>query len=292
MSEDLEAIFAALDDEAHTSREDYAKGVLSYTGNKYESLPFIMPLIPYRDGWCDVFGGSGAVTIARRKSKFEVYNDRYSGIVSFFKCIQDETKLKRLLELLELMPHSRELFIYSKKTWEEDQDEVMRAAKVYYMIQNSFIGRGEYFGRDLHTRNTIWKKVHKKLPLFTTIHERFKNVLVENLDWRQCFKDFDGPGMIWYLDPPYVGSNIYQHGMSRTDHIEMCQRVFSLEGFVALSGYENDIYSAFSWDGIYQVPVSNRAATMAFDKNNNMEGLQGTVDRGTRLEYLWIKESV
>lgn len=290
-SENLEAMFNALNDDFHTTREEYQKGVLSYMGNKYSSLPGIMPHLPYRDGWIDLFGGSGAVTIARRKSKFEVFNDKHSGLISFFKCVQNEDILQELINTIELMPHSRELFVYNKSNWEADQNEVTRAAKFYYMIQSSFSGRGQAFGRDLNTRNTVWRKIHEKLPMFSMIHERFKNVLIENLDFRQCLKDFDGPGVIWYIDPPYVDSNVYQHGLGRKEHIELCERIFQLEGFVALSGYENDIYDNFSWDEVHQVIVDGRCATLAFDKNNNMQNLQGTVERKERIEYLWIKEA-
>ncbi len=290
MSDDLEAMFNALDT-GHDVREVYEKGPLNYLGNKYGCLHSILPHLPYTDKWIDVFGGSGAVTIARKRSKFEVYNDRHSGLVSFYKCIQDPDRLDRLISTIELMPHSRELFIYSKETYEQDKDDVMRAAKYYYMVQCSFNGRGQYFGRDLGGKNSVWKKIHENLSMFSTLHSRFENVLIENLDWRTCFKDFDSRDAVFYLDPPYIDGNFYQHNMSKKDHIEMCQRIFQLEGFVALSGYENAIYDAFPWTGVHQVMVSNRVNTMSFDDNNNMAGREGTVDRSDRIEYLYIKEA-
>ena len=249
-----------------------------------------MPHLPYRNGWADVFGGSGIVTINRKASPLEVFNDRHAGVIAFFRALMHN--LDDLIAMIELMPHSREMFKFCRESYMEDQDTVMRGAKWYYMVQSGFAGRAEYFGRLTRGRGSIFKKIRNNLELFQPIHERFvvQGIQIENLDWRDMFKDYDSPDMVWYLDPPYVNSNIYQHGMSKADHTEMCHRIFELEGFVALSGFENDIYDKFDWDEIYSWDVSNRVATAACTERNNMENRENTIDRGSRTEFLWVKE--
>ena len=56
----------------------------------------------------DVFGGSGAVTLARKSCDLEIYNDRHSGLVAFYKCIQDEEKLtEAAIDALKQIKKSR-----------------------------------------------------------------------------------------------------------------------------------------------------------------------------------------
>jgi DNA adenine methylase len=291
MSEDLMALFQALDDSDENIREGYVRSPLNYTGSKFESLNRLLPLIPYEDKWCDVFGGSGAVTLARKTSKFEVFNDRCSGVTAFFRALVDH--LDELLDLIKLMPHAREMFTHFRHTIDDEQDTVKRAAKWYYMIQASFNGRGTSFGRITKSNNgQIWRKIQGNLDLFPMIHDRFRSVQIENLDWRDMFKDFDTHKTVWYLDPPYVDSNMYKHAMTKDDHIEMCHRVFQLEGWVGLSGFDNckPIYDKFDWDECYSWPVKNISKGMAFKEGNNKTGMESITERDYRTEYLWIKD--
>jgi DNA adenine methylase len=291
MSDDLFALFQSLDDESDI-REGYQRPPLNYPGTKDKSLEYILPHLPYLNTFVDVFGGSGCVTLARKPSKLDIYNDRHSGLAAFYRCLHDEDKMNSLIEKVGLMPHSRELFTWCKETWQEEQDDVNRGAKYYYMVQSSFVGRSEYFGRVKTGTSGIWKKIQNNLELFPAIHERMKTVQIENLDWRTCFKDYDSLDTVFYLDPPYIESNIYKFGMKKAEHLHMCHEIFKLEGFVALSGFPNDIYDQFDWDEIYEFKIENRVATGAFDANNNMEGLEGTTSRDVkRTECLWLKEA-
>jgi len=289
----LEAMFAFLDSD-HGSRAagEYIHPPLNYMGNKCGQLDWILPLLPWHETYVEVFGGSGAVLLSKAASKLEVFNDRFSGTVALYQCIQDDELLRQLTEKVQLLPHSREYFAWCRDTWETEDDVVMRALKYYYLVQASFAGRAEMFGRVVNNHNNIPNKLRVGLPLFPAVHRRLQGVQIENLDWQQCVEDFDGPDVLFYLDPPYYGRDVYGTGFTKKDHIEMCERIFSTEGAVVLSGYENPIYDQFPWDGVHMNDqVDNRVTARAFDKNNNMEDRQGTMERGVRKEFLWIKEA-
>lgn len=289
-SDDLLNLFSQLDDSTE-ERATWVRAPLNYPGSKYSSLDNIMPHLPYHGSFCDVFGGTATVLLNRRKEKFEVFNDRHSGIIAFYRCLQDPEKIDRLIDTIELMPHSRELFYRYQNEWDAPQDDVLRAAMWYYMVQASFVGRSDCFGRDKKFRNSIWRKIHGNFPLFGSVHNRLKGVLIENLSWKQIFKDFDDVNMVFYCDPPYIDSNIYKYKMSKADHKLMCDTIFSLEAHVVLSGYDNEIYNAYPWDHKEEFEVDNRVQTMAFDDNNNMKGKENLTDREDRTECLWVKES-
>ena len=271
-------LLALMSEDTNAFRIEYQRGAMNYIGSKHSCLSQIFPLIPITDRWVDVYGGSGVVTLNRPRVKFEVYNDRHSGLVAFYKMISSEAGTQALKERCSLFPHSRELFIDYLKGWEVE-DDLERAARWYYIVQTSVMGRCEAFGRDLKAYNTVYRKIHEQLELFPIIHDRFKNVLVENLDWRQCLGDFDSPDTVFYMDPPYWGSDIYEHKMDKIAHIEMCGRIFECKGFVAVSGYANEVYDQFPWDGVHRIEVDNQIANMFGPK---------TADR---TEWLWIKEA-
>jgi DNA adenine methylase len=275
----LLSLFEQLDDDEPLKRT-FKREYINYKGSKREVLDQLLPLLPYFNSWVDVFGGSGAVTIARRPSNLDVYNDRNSGACAFFRAIKERPD--ELITQIELMPHAREFFVWARDTQDKDHDDVMRGAKWYYMVQASFSGKGDCFGRVTNGKNDIIDKLYKTLKAFPSIHKRFKQVQIENLDWRQIFADYDGPDVVFYCDPPYINTNDYKHNMTESEHIKMCDTIFGLSGFVALSGFENKVYDSYPWDGKHYFEISNRV----FGSHNTHK------DRSVkRTECLWIKEA-
>lgn len=284
-------------DDSVETREDITRAPFGYPGSKARSIDKILPHLPYLRGYCEPFGGTGAVLLARRICKFEVFNDINSGIVCFYRCIRDRKLKDQLVERLDQTVHSREEFIWCRETWDYDHDDpVETAARWYYMTHNSFGKQGRNFGRAKKS-GMFGRSLHNNLKLFHPVHNRMYNVQVENLDWRVCLKDYDAPDMVFYLDPPYVDfcENMYVGRMSPADHEEMCRRIFELQGFVALSGYEDpatkSIYDKFPWDDYISWKQVNKALGKAFTTETS-----GYADKEHELctrmatEGLWIKE--
>ena len=98
-------------------RETYIRAPFGYPGGKSRSVKKILPLLPYRKAYIEAFGGAASILLARDKSKLEVYNDRFGGVVAFYRCIRDKEKMNKLIERLKIVPgHSREEFIWCKET--------------------------------------------------------------------------------------------------------------------------------------------------------------------------------
>lgn len=287
MDQDFFAMLQGLNN-APREREDYILAPMCYVGAKSRSINQILPHLPYTDTWVEGFGGTGVITLNRRPSKFEVFNDRHAGIVAFYRCIRDSKLLDELLLRLNLILHSREEYIWSKATWELNElDVVERAARWYYTVEYSFGGVGRNFGRSI-TSNTIFSgKLFEKLQLFYPIHERFKKVQIENLDWRQVLKDYDSHETVFYLDPPYYGKTTYKHELTKADHIELCKLIFDCKGFVALSGYYNEVYPKFPWDRVetWKAHVSVTTKAVNTDTSNVTR-----IGSDEAIEHLYIKE--
>lgn len=294
--ETMMAIFAALDKTPEV-RENYTRVPLGYTGSKAKSLKQILPHLPYRSGYCEPFGGSGAVLLARHASDLEILNDRYSGITSFYRCLRDNEKWFKLREKVELSVHSREEFIYCKNTWQNVSDDVDRAFRWIYMHQMSFGQQERNFARATKCAAQHGNAFRNTGTLYEAVHKRLKGVQIENLDWRKCISDYDSSDMVFYLDPPYIkfDRGPYNWYMTRADHRELVERIFHLEGFVALSSYDdheaNELYGKYDWDNKITWSNYTSVVAMAFSDTNNREGKEDTIKRGYVTEALWIREA-
>lgn len=285
MSDDLFSIFMSMDD-TPVKRNELIRAPFGWAGSKWRSLENILPHLPYRKLYCEPFGGSGAVLLSRNESKLEIFNDRFSGVVAFYRCIRDKDKLQPFLDRMELTIHSREEFVWARDTWKNCEDEIERAARWYYSVLMSFSQRGRDFGRSVDSSGQMGKRLRSIPKLLGPVHSRIRNVQFENLDWRQCFKDYDHEDMVWYLDPPYYdySKGIYEHELSNSDHREFLERIQSLKGFVALSGYYNELYTKYKWDRVHSWEVRDSVQPLsAQDENNDHR-------RGKATEVLWIKD--
>lgn len=245
-------------------RETYVRGPLyGYMGCKLTSLHHILPRLPYAHVFVDVFGGSGTVTLNRKKSNIEVFNDRHAGVVSFFRTLRDPVQCEHLIEQISLSVYAREEFIklkdeFYKRDFESDLE---RAYAWYMLVVMSYAGNARTLQRWLpESTSSRVCRLYERVPHLPAIMERFSRVLVENLDWRTCLRDYDSPQTVFYLDPPYVDSNVYKLKMSRDDHAEMCNIIMSLKGFVMLSGVPNDLYDKFKWDNFHKWELHNESS--------------------------------
>ncbi len=297
MSEDFLAMLLGMDDTAANREGQIKRAPLAYPGCKEASADTILDVLPYRNGYCEPFGGSGIILLKRRESPLDVYNDVNGGITAFYKCLQHPQKHVELMHRLQFTVHSREMFEWARDTWNTQDvwDDVDRAVRWWFMHQISFGKKDRHYGRSTSGKNTLGHALRSNLKWFEPCHTRLANVQIENQDWRQIFKDYDREDMVWYLDPPYLCSGTtYIHEMGKTAHKEMLDRIFKLKGFVALSGFLNDqtkeMYNAYEWSNFKSWQVSTTMNGFAFTDTNGHEGKEATHKRETMEECLWIKE--
>jgi len=269
-----------------TDRNKIFRAPFTVAGGKNRSVKYILPHLPMRKVWV----GTGVITLNRDSSDVEVFNDRYSAITAFYRCIRDPIKLAALITWLELTLHSREEFIHCRDTWIDETDDVVRAAKWFYAMRTSVLGKMDCFARGLKSFSPI--NIPKALEGFPAIHSRFRYIQIENLDFEQCFNDFDDHCTVHYFDPPYVetDSGIYNHVWTRTDLdrlLRCCQRA---KGFVALSHYPDEQIDGESfWTDKHEWNVALTSEINSFDEKNNKAHLEHVQNIDHTVEKLWIK---
>lgn len=273
--------------------EDYQiiKAPFAYPGGKERSIMKLRDLLPIEKGWIDCCGGSGIVTLNRGKSDFEVFNDRWSALSDFFLVVQDDEMLDQLLGLLDVSIHSREIWEWAHVAQHDCSDRVKRVFAWYYNLTYSFSSLGRNFGRSRRGSTLLAKKIDKKLSHFYVIQQRFKHVQVENLSVIQCLKDYDDIEHVFYIDPPYYPESpgIYKHSMKKADHIKMLDQVFKTHGFVAVSGYANDLYDDYPWDSVHTWESMVTMKSRGEERNNKQHEMDHKREYAN--ETLWIKEA-
>ena len=287
---DSDAIAASLGVKSHKTRmKRTMPGAMKYPGGKTDLLHFLLPQLPYRRGWVDVFAGSAVVTLNRKPSNFECINDRYGAIIHFYRILR--TRPRDLINRLELMVHSREEWEDCLATWETVTDPLEIAARWYYMIHYSFLGQGRSFARVTSPASPVSGTISKRLEAFPLMHSRLARVQVENLDWSEVLKDFDDPDTVFYCDPTYLNADTssYKYVMTLEDHEQMLKQIMGMKGFVAVSNYPNDLYMDKQWQWTRMLTCSRRDRANA-QAVSEFNGRSVVTAREDKLEVLWIRD--
>jgi len=283
MSKNLTNLFDELDQETEKGTTGFVRAPFGYAGSKLRSMHLILPMLPYTDKYIEPFGGSASVLLNRKPSKMEVFNDRYAGVVAFYRCMREEELTRKLVAWVEMTVHSKEDFIFCQQTWQDVNDPVERAGRWLYMMSYSFSGVGRNWGRAKDI-SPVAGKLTNRIPQIWEVHRRFKRVQVENQGWYECMTYYDSPEAVFYCDPPYLLTDLgaYRYSMSMADHKRFLDTVFQCQGFVAVSGYPHELYDKYPWSDRYEYPV--------LVTSRGSEGTKLGQGRSRATEVLWIKD--
>ena len=226
------------------------KCLTQYMGGKSYIAEWIVSYMPKHTCYVEPFGGVASVLFTKPKSKVEVYNDKWDDIVLFFKLLRDEPQ--KLIDKLKLYPYSRKLHetLTEKFIKREFVDEYERAITCFYLLNtsiNSIVPSA--FSTSL-VRNHA-RAFHNKVDGLSDFIERLREVIIENLDFRDIIKKYDSEETLFYFDPPYVLSgsqNVYYvPEFTYKDFYELSKLLNQVLGKVMLSiyPYENlkELYS-------------------------------------------------
>ena len=299
MSDDLFDLFKDLDDTnelIEVDRTEYQRAPFAMPGAKYRSLHEIIPRLPITRSctWADHCGGTGVVSWNVPTCKVMMFNDRYSGIVAFYRVLRDPIKKDQLLKYLsEMPPHSREEWLDCRAMWVTEEDDVARAAKWYYMTRLSILNKRQAFGRGITMKFAPIGDMSDVRLLFDSIHPILKNFTLENLDLKVSFLDYDTPSTIHYIDPPYVNTDqgTYEDKWTHKDNEDLFRLIANSKGFVAFSHYySSEIDKQSFWTNRYT--WSTRVTTEPLIARAENHKLERTDEFGEKeaLECLWIKE--
>jgi DNA adenine methylase len=186
--------------------------------------------------YAEPFIGMGGVFFRRAaRPKCEVINDLSSDVITLFRVLQRH--YTPFIEMLRWQLASRAEFERLAATNPTTLTDLERAARFLYLQKTAFGGKieGRNFGRiyDGPSRFDITKLV----GLLEDVHDRLSRVVIEQMDYKNFIAQYDRPGTLFYLDPPYWGNETdYGTGLfSREDFTNLARILAKLKGKFILS---------------------------------------------------------
>lgn len=182
--------------------------VAPYLGGKKNLAKRLCALIeatPHRL-YAEPFVGMGGIFLRRRfRPKAEVINDRNREVANLFRVVQRH--YVPFLEMMRFQITTRAEFERLVKTPADTLTDLERAARFLYLQRTGFGGKvagTAVFG--VSPDRPARFDVTKVGPMLEDLHGRLADVAIECLDFGDFLQRYDRAHTLFYLDPPYWGS--------------------------------------------------------------------------------------
>lgn len=186
--------------------------------------------------YAEPFVGMGGIFLRRAmRPKAEAINDISREIATLFRILQRH--YPQFLDVLRFQLTTRVEFNRLVDTNPETLTDLERAARFLYLQRTAFGGKvsGRNFGvaKDRPARFNLTTLE----PMLEDLHSRLAGVVIECLPWAEFIRRYDGLGTLFYLDPPYWGSET-DYGKAvfeRADFERLATALSGLQGRFILS---------------------------------------------------------
>jgi len=205
--------------------------------------------------YAEAFVGMGGVFLRRRQiPKMEVINDYSRDLATFFRVLQRH--YVAFMEMMRFQLTTRTEFERLAATDPETLTDLERAAAFFYLQRTAFGGKvaGRCFGVAVNRPARF--DITRLGPLLEEIHGRLAGVVIECLPFADFIRRYDRPGTLFYLDPPYYGSEgDYGRALfGRDDFAALAAVLRELRGRFILSLNDvpeiREIFAAFHMEGV------------------------------------------
>ncbi len=201
--------------------------------NLAKRLCALIETIPHR-AYIEPFVGMGGIFLRRaRPAPIEVINDLSGDVANLFRIVRRHYE-PMIAELRDLHA-SRAEFERQLRVDPSTLTDIERAVRFLYLQRLAFGGRveGRTFGvrRDQTSRIQL-SRLRADLRMLS---RRLEPVTIEQLPWSDVVRRYDGPGALFYLDPPYDCTEGYGVSFSRADYVAMAAQLAAIAGQFVLS---------------------------------------------------------
>ena len=155
--------------------------------------------------YAEPFVGMGGVFLRRdRRPEVEVINDISADVTTLFRVLQRH--YQAFLDMIRWQLAGRAEFERLMRVDPATLTDLERAARFLYLQRTAFGGRVE--GRGFGVSRTTGSRfgLTKLGPMLEEVHDRLTGVTIERLPYAAFIGRYDTPGTLFFLDPPYLGS--------------------------------------------------------------------------------------
>jgi DNA adenine methylase len=155
--------------------------------------------------YAEPFVGMGGIFLRRTsRPRAEVINDYGRDVANLFRILQRH--YPQFLDTLRFQLTTRAEFNRLVETPADTLTDLERAARFLYLQRTAFGGKvsGRNFGVSIDRPGRF--NLTTLEPMLEDLHSRLAGVVIECLDFEAFIRRYDSPGTLFYLDPPYWGS--------------------------------------------------------------------------------------
>lgn len=220
--------------------------IISWIGGKRRLADLLLPRFPAHTCYVEVFAGGAALYFLKPPSKVEVINDINGELINLYRVVQNH--LEEFVRQFKWALSSRQIFRWMQITRPETLTDIQRAARFYYLQNQSF--GGKVAGQSWGSATTSGAPAINLLRIeenLSAAHLRLSATYIERLDWRECLRRYDRPHTLFYLDPPYWQTEGYGVPFDWQEYEDMAATLKTLQGKAILSlGDHPDIRACFA----------------------------------------------
>lgn len=219
---------------------------LCWIGGKKQLRKEIIKRFPAQKSkkYVEVFGGAGWVLFGKEviPKQLEVLNDCNSELITLYRCAKYHPE--ELQKECQYLINSREIFSdFKQQLNTKGLTDIQRSARFLYILKISY-------GADLSSYGRYSKSLHTSIDMLLKVSERLKKVVIENMNYDNLILSYDSEDTLFYLDPPYFGSEkYYSSQFTKEDHIKLAKLLRQIKGKFILSYNDDpfirDLYSDF-----------------------------------------------
>lgn len=219
---------------------------IGWIGGKRALRNAIVEQFPEKFGrYIEVFGGAGWVLFSKDKhAEMEVFNDKNGDLINLFRCVKHHAP--EMQRLLSMEVNAREtfneyLFLHRNNPFLTD---LQRAVQYFILIKTSY-------GCSIDSYGCRPKSFENAIKFFPKVQQRLDKVIIENKDFSDLIKTYDRPDALFYLDPPYYGTEKeYEVVFSKQDHERLFNCLRNIKGKFVLSyndcDYIRELYKDYN----------------------------------------------
>lgn len=235
--------------------------IAPWVGGKSRLAPQLVAMIgeaPHRT-YAEPFVGMGGVFFRRTfRPPAEVINDLNRDVANLFRILSEH--YVPFLDMLRWQITTRAEFERLQATDPDTLTDLKRAARFLYLQRTAFGGKveGRTFGVSAGEAGSF--DVSRVQPMLEDLHDRLKGVVVECLPYGELIERYDRPETLFYLDPPYDGSeHYYGKGLyTPVDHGRLADQLAGVAGKFILSINDTpDMREVFARFSIAEVTVTH-----------------------------------
>jgi DNA adenine methylase len=229
--------------------------IVPWIGGKRRLAKHLLPLFPAHRCYVEPFAGGAALYFLKAPSDVEVLNDINGELVNLYRVVKHH--LGELAQQFRWALISRQMYGWLQAQPEETLTDIQRAARFLYLQKMAFGGKvaNQTFG--------IAPSAPPRMNLtrleedLSAAHLRLARTYIEHMPWADVIKRYDRPETLFYLDPPYWGTEGYGVDFGLDEYSKMAALARSIKGKMIIS--VNDIpemREAFAGLAMRQVGVT------------------------------------